>query len=86
MPRFHFHTEDGRCYPDEDGIELPTFEAARTQAVIVLGEVLKEQPELFLEHDCLRITVTDEDQLTLLTLDASATVSPAARALGLQPH
>jgi hypothetical protein len=77
MPRFHFHTEDGCVYPDEEGIELATVTEARRQAARMLGEMLKEQPDKFWEDGGLKLTVTDHRGLVLFVLDASATVAPA---------
>ena len=41
MPRYYFHSEDGRRFPDEEGTELPSDDAARLEAVRVLGELLR---------------------------------------------
>jgi hypothetical protein len=75
--RFHFHTKDGRCYPDEDGIDLPGLDAARVQAVRVLGDLLTHAPSLFLEDCSLQVIVTDSDQLTLFCIEVSYIAAPA---------
>ena len=80
MPRFHFHTEDGGVYPDEDGIELVGMSDARIQSVRMLGEILKEQPDKFWDDGSLTLTVTDDRGLVLFVLDASATLAPAGGA------
>ncbi|THD62581.1 hypothetical protein [Phenylobacterium sp.] len=77
MARYYFHTEDGRHYPDEEGTELPDHEAARTQAVLVLGEMVKEDPAGFWSTESFRLTVTDNRGLILYILDLVATASPA---------
>ena len=58
--RYFFHTEDGRGFPDEDGDELPSLEAAKASAVAVFTEVLRDNPNEFWAHERFRITVTDE--------------------------
>jgi len=78
MPRFHFHAEDGGGYPDEEGVELAGLSDARRQAVRMLGELLREQPDRFWEAGGLVLTVTDDRGLVLFVLDASATLAPAA--------
>jgi len=78
MPRFHFHAEDGGAYPDEDGVELAGMSDARFQAVRMLGELLREQPDKFWEDGGLVLTVTDDRGLVLFVLDASPTLAPAA--------
>jgi hypothetical protein len=80
MPRFYFHTEDGGVQPDEDGVDVISMADARRQAVRMLGELLQEQPERFLEDGGLKLTVTDERGLVLFVLDASATDAPAGAA------
>ena len=80
MPRFHFHTEDGAAYSDEEGIELAGMSDARLQAVRMLGEMLRERPDKFWEDGGLVLTVTDDRGLVLFVLDASATLAPASAA------
>lgn len=60
MPTYHFHTEDGRRMEDEEGTHLPSDDAARFEAVRVLGELLREKPELFWDHERFTVTVVDE--------------------------
>jgi len=71
MPRFYFHTEDGRRYPDEEGTELPDVEAARTEATRILAELLKEQPRELWDTGRLRVEVTDERSRRVLALAVS---------------
>ena len=66
--------------PDEEGTVLPSDDAARLEAVRVLGELLREQPELFWAHECFRVTVTDDDGLTLFVLDLGVVTAAAAAA------
>ena len=78
MPRYHFHSEDGHRLNDEEGTELPNVDAARIEAVRVMAELLRERPEMFWRHECFRMTVTDDDDLTLFVLDLSVVTAPAA--------
>ncbi|HSV03413.1 MAG TPA: hypothetical protein VLI41_09425 [Phenylobacterium sp.] len=71
MPKYYFHTEDGRRYPDEDGTDLPDLEAARLKATRILAELLKEQPRELLETGRLRVEVTDEHRRRVLAVAAS---------------
>ena len=77
MPRFYFHSEDGRSFPDQRGTEFESVEAAKVAAVTVLGELLKEDAKQFWETESFRLTVTNENGLTLFILDASAIMPPA---------
>lgn len=68
MPRYFFHTEDGRRFPDKEGTDLPDIGAARAAAITVLSEVLRDNPEEFWRHERFKVTVTDEDQRKLFTI------------------
>ena len=76
MPKFFFHTEDGTCVRDTDGTELPDVHAARNEAVVILGELVREDPDQFWRDAGFRLTVANEDGLTLYILDLSAVASP----------
>jgi len=77
MPRYFFHTQDGRRYPDDEGTELPDLESARLEATRIMAELLKEQPQGFLDTGRLRVEVTDESRRPLLQLDVSLTCEAA---------
>jgi hypothetical protein len=80
MSRYFFHTEDGRHIPDIEGTDLPTLAAARVEAVRVLGELLKENPDEVLSTGALRLTVTNDAGLIYFALDLSATDAAAGQA------
>jgi hypothetical protein len=44
MPRYFFDIRDGEFIPDTQGREFIDLEAARIQAVVISGELLKENP------------------------------------------
>ncbi len=58
MPRYHFHTEDGRCFPDPEGTELPDLDAAKREAQTVLGEILQHD-EQFWETQHFRLLLSE---------------------------
>jgi len=66
--RYFFHTEDGACFTDEDGTDLPTLEAAKASAVAVLTDVLRDNPNEFWAHERYKITVTDDDGRVLFAI------------------
>ena len=43
MPRYFFHITDGQTYPDTQGTELPSLEAARREAFRAFGDMLKNR-------------------------------------------
>ena len=60
MPRFYFHVYNGEKAADDDGVELPDWEAAvdhaTREARTIMAEDLKESGRLALHH---RIEVAD---------------------------
>jgi hypothetical protein len=79
MARYYFQTEDGRCHPDPDGLELPDLQTVREEAVCALCEIVKESPATFWEDGAFRLIVSDETGLMLFMLDLSAVMSAAVR-------
>jgi len=87
VPRFFFNQIDGKHKPDDKGLEFPSLEEARTEAVQYAGEVLRHQPDVIWQGEDFRIEVTDENQLLLFTLivvgvDAPVSGQSTNRALG----
>lgn len=72
MPRYFFHTRDGRAVRDEDGSELPSQGAARVEAIKVLAELLHEHADAFWATGAFSITVSDADGVTLFSVDVRA--------------
>jgi hypothetical protein len=81
MPRYFFHTEDGSCFPDEQGSVLPDLEAAKVAALCTFGELLREMQAEFWKEGGLRLIVQDEAGMTLFTLDMSVIGSPVLQAV-----
>ncbi len=69
MPRFHFHLADGRDYPDEEGIVLPSITDARRLALMYMSEVLRDAASQPLPEQDWLLEVTTEEGLTLFTLN-----------------
>jgi hypothetical protein len=85
VQRYFFHTADGDVFHDLVGTELPNEDAARIEAARLLGQLVNEKPADVWKDDDFRITVTDEADLILFTIDVAAVVAPAARAPGPKP-
>ena len=62
MPRFYFHLYDNLDVLDDEGIELPDLEAARSHAVrcarVTFAETVKDEGRVVLHH---RIDIADEE-------------------------
>jgi hypothetical protein len=79
MPRYFFHTADGRAYHDDDGTELAGDEAAQIEAARMMGQLLNEQPREFWAGGGLQMTVTNASGLILFVVDVEGVTSPSAR-------
>jgi hypothetical protein len=55
VPRFFFNQIDGEHKPDDEGLEFPSLEQARTEAVRYAGEVLCHRPDLISTGDDFRV-------------------------------
>jgi hypothetical protein len=69
MPQFFFHIHNDIDSPDDEGLELPNLEAARTYAVKcvrdLIGETVAHKGQIRLSH---RIDVEDENGRVLDTV------------------
>ncbi|HET6526862.1 DUF6894 family protein [Sphingopyxis sp.] len=61
MPRYFFHTRDGKRDLDDDGMELPDAGAARREAVRFGGSLLNDDPDMLSNDHGLRVEAVDED-------------------------
>ena len=60
MSLFFFHVRNGSTTLDRDGVEFPDVEAARREAIVACGELLRDVPAGVLKGASLRLWVTDQ--------------------------
>jgi hypothetical protein len=72
MTRYFFHIRDGVDIPDPEGTELPNPDAARTEAVVFAGAMLKDCAQGFWKNADWRLTVIDENGGTVCALRFAA--------------
>ena len=72
MPRYYFHTENGDRIRDYQGEELAGVEAAREEAVTVLGEILRYRGASFWDTGSFSVIVTDDGGRTVVCVTAAA--------------
>lgn len=72
MPRYFFHTQNGNCIRDDQGEELRSVDAAREEAVAVLGEILRYRGASFWTTRAFSVIVTDDEGQTVVSVTASA--------------
>jgi hypothetical protein len=70
MARFYFNVDNGdRRSVDDLGVELADLAAARKEAAIFAGEMLRDSPDQFWDVQAWRLAVTDAAGLPLFTID-----------------
>ncbi|MET3837854.1 hypothetical protein ABIB58_003219 [Brevundimonas sp. UYEF29] len=72
MPRYFFHTQNGDCIRDDQGEELRSVDAAREEAVAVMGEILRYRGASFWTTRAFSVIVTDDEGQTVVSVTASA--------------
>ena len=71
MARYFFHTDNGIAVLDPEGLDLAQERDAWLQAVQLLGELLKDRPQDFLNSEALMVTVVSDLGDVRLTIMAS---------------
>ena len=86
MPRYFFDVHDSLSMIDVDGTELPDLEAARHEAVRLVGALLKDDPSNFWNGEYWSVEVSDARRMVLFALHFHATGAPATSgAAGPEP-
>lgn len=78
MERFYFHVDYGEHTADPEGTLLPGPEAARTAAVGLLGEILRDQASSFWAKPEITVTVEDARGATLWVLHTAGRADSAS--------
>ena len=73
LPLYYFDLSNGSQEADEDGIELGSLADARTQAVHLLGEMLRFDGRAVWDGQGLAVLVSDESRNPLFTVKVTAT-------------
>jgi hypothetical protein len=68
MPRFYFNVHDGKSGLDIEGTELPSWHAARIEAIRLAGEILRDDAPHIALDDTWRLEVTDHCGLVLFQI------------------
>ena len=86
MPRYYFHLRDGSEHLDREGAFLPNTEAARTQAAVYLGEILRNGCDSIWNGEDWRLNVVDESGLVLFVIHIVAVEAAAAKNVRSMPR
>ena len=82
MPLYHFNVEDGAAYPDVEGTECADLEAARAEAILRSGALLRDHSSSFWGGHGWKLIVTDDAGMIMFTLHFLAVSSPATEFYG----
>jgi len=77
VARYFFNEFDGQYKLDDKGLEMPTLEKARLEAVRYAGEAMRDQPDLAWKGDEFRVEVTDDNHVVLFTVIVIGVDAPA---------
>jgi hypothetical protein len=78
MAIYYFHIQDGAdSIQDKFGVDLPDLRAARTEATILAGELLRDRPDAFWGARAWTMCVEDENALMLFSIHVAAIAAPA---------
>jgi len=72
LPRFFFHIDDHIHEIDDEGQEFADAAAARVQAIIYAGELLRDDPGLVWDGQRLEVRVTDEAGMPVIAVQITA--------------
>jgi hypothetical protein len=72
MARYYFHIEDGKSYPDHEGVELPDIKAVRAEAIRASGEMLRDHGISLWDGEEWEMRVVDHAGEPVMTLKFSA--------------
>jgi hypothetical protein len=76
MPRYFFHVHDSVDIIDDEGSDFTDPDAARAEAVVAAGEMLRDVGGRFWKRPEWRLWVTDETGHTICALRFSAAERP----------
>ena len=78
VPLFYFLVDDGGHGADRLGVELKDLKAARKEATLLAGELLRERPDAFWDSQSWTMAVTDEGGSSLFTITVEGAIAAAA--------
>ncbi len=71
MPRYHFHVHDEKGLLDEEGIDLPDFLTAQTEAIRLAGGMLLDEASLVHAQRGWSVSVVDAWGKPLLRVEVN---------------
>jgi hypothetical protein len=80
MPRYFFHVVENSELRDDHGIDLPDERTAKLHGVMMLGKILREEPQAFWASGQIGVTATTDDGVVLFILKTTVELAtPGAK-------
>ncbi len=76
MPRYFFNCPDDALPHDKEGVELRDLAKAKAEAIVFVGESLKDKPQDLCRHASFQVDVTDDKGLILFSVVAITVDAP----------
>ncbi len=76
MTHYFFDTENGDMIVDREGVDLASFQAARMEAVLLMGDLIRDREGEIWATGCLRLVVRDEDRRPLFAIETRIQADP----------
>ena len=81
LPRYYFNIDDGSGIEDKVRMDLPSLAEAKCEAVSYAGRLICDHAGKFWNSGDWTMTVTNENGLSLFTLQLVGTEAPAIRSV-----
>ena len=78
MALYFFNIHDGQEFSDDQGSEFPNLDSARTGAVVLAADLLKDGASTFWDGEQWSLDVLDANGLALFTLRFTGEMASAA--------
>jgi hypothetical protein len=76
MTHYFFDTENGDKIVDGEGVDLASFEAAQMEAVLLMGDLIRDREGEIWATGSLRLVVRDEDRRPLFAIETRIEADP----------
>ena len=77
MPNYFFHVRERFDAKDDHGIELPDEDVAMRHGVMMLGKMLRDEPQMLWAAGRVQVTATRDDGVVVFTLEVTCDVPRA---------
>ena len=84
MPNYFFHVRERSNVRDEHGIELQDEDVARRHAVMMLGNILRDEPQTLWAAGRIQLRATTADGVVLCTLEVTSDLPEPDKRRGLR--